>query len=133
MRIAVLILGFVFGAVMVTQAVVTATLSALVRNPFGSAAGDADLLMALLWLFGVAFVLGGPVVSVIAFGAATALGLSLGIGSASARPSQMPNSPCGASSHSCWRCSASVAYGRSSATTSAMRQPARTSQQLPRH
>ena len=60
------------GAVMVTQAVVVTALSTVMLDPLGFDAGLAGILMALLWLFGVAFVFGVPVVSVIAFGAAAA-------------------------------------------------------------
>ena len=76
MRIAVLILGLILGGVMVTQAVVVATLSDLVNDPLGADAGNVGLLMALLWLIAIAFVLGVPVVSILAFSAAAALGIT---------------------------------------------------------
>jgi hypothetical protein len=80
MRIAVLILGLILGAVMIARSLLIVTLTDLAIDPLASALGRWVMLLGLLWLVGVACILGLPVVSVITFAAAAALGLSLGFG-----------------------------------------------------
>ena len=78
MRIAVLILGLVLGVAMFFQTWLVYALSGLSSKPneIGTSA-TMGLLMAILWLIGVAAVIGAPLVSVIAFAFAGVIGIAM--------------------------------------------------------
>jgi hypothetical protein len=75
MRIAVLILGLVLGVIMFFQTFLVTSLSGLSKTPGATySAGSIGLVMAVLWLIGVALVIPVPLVSVVAFVLAGILG-----------------------------------------------------------
>jgi len=77
MDTALLIIGLILGSVMIARSLVVVTLTELVIDPLFSETGRWVVLMTLLWLIGVAFVLGVPAVSVIAFVSAASFGLAI--------------------------------------------------------
>jgi hypothetical protein len=77
MRIAVLILGLILGAVMVFQTLLVTGLSGAVGDEATSTAGVGGILMALLWLIGCALVIPLPLVSTVLFSAAGVIGFAL--------------------------------------------------------
>src|SRR5215213_7135768 len=77
MRVAVLILGLILGAIMFFQTFLVTSLSGLSRAPGATySAGSIGLVMAVLWLIAVALVIPVPLVSVIAFVLAGILGFA---------------------------------------------------------
>ena len=77
MRIAVLILGLILGAIMFFQTFVAYALSSAVDMENESVASAGGLFMALLWLVGCALVIPVPLISVAAFGFAAIMGFAL--------------------------------------------------------
>jgi hypothetical protein len=67
MRITVLILTLILGAIMSAQTFLVYGLSSAVNDQGTSESGAVGLMMALLWLVAAAFVIPRPIVSVIAF------------------------------------------------------------------
>lgn len=67
MRVTVLILSLLLGAVMFVQTFLVYGLSSAVDDQSSSQSGAVGLLMSLLWLVAAAFVIPLPIVSVIAF------------------------------------------------------------------
>lgn len=76
MRVAVLILGLVLGAVMLFQSVLVAGFSGIAGQEATNTASGGGIIMALLWLIGVALVIPVPLVSVIAFVLAGLIGFA---------------------------------------------------------
>ena len=77
MRVAVLILGLVLGAIMFLQALVIAGLSGVTDDDETGAAAAVGLLMALLWLVACALVIPAPRVSLTLFVLAGVLGFAV--------------------------------------------------------
>lgn len=79
MRIAVLILGLVLGALMGAQSYQAYSSPFFAENdPDMVIAGAAGIFMTLLWLFASALVFAFPVVSAILFAVASVIGFGLG-------------------------------------------------------
>jgi hypothetical protein len=76
MRIAVLILGLILGAIMFFQTVLVAGLSGMAGDKATNTAGGGGIIMALLWLVGCALVISVPLVSVVAFVVAGLIGFA---------------------------------------------------------
>lgn len=77
MRIAVLILTLVVGILLFVQTFVVATLGGAVGDEATAGAGAVGLLVAFLWLIAAAFVIGLPLISMIAFVIAGILALAM--------------------------------------------------------
>lgn len=74
MRIAVMVLGLVLGAVMFFQTVLVAGLSGVGGDEATNTASAGGILMALVWLVACALVLALPLVSTVLFVLAGAMG-----------------------------------------------------------
>jgi hypothetical protein len=75
-RIAVLVLGLVLGAVMFVQTFLVYALSGVTRNIGSGQSGAIGLFMVLMWLVASALVLAVPLVSAIVFAVAGLLGFA---------------------------------------------------------
>jgi hypothetical protein len=75
-RIAVLILGLILGAIMFLQTSLVAGLSGVAGDEATNTAGGGGIIMALLWLIGCALVIPIPLVSVAAFVLAGIIGFA---------------------------------------------------------
>lgn len=76
MRIAVLILGLILGAIMFFQTFLVYSLSGVANDRGAGESGAVGLLMALIWLVACALVIPLPIVSTIAFVLAGLLGFA---------------------------------------------------------
>lgn len=76
MRIAVLILGLILGAVMFVQSVLIAGLSGIADDSDAAGGAAGGVAMALLWLVGCALVIPLPIVSAVSFGLAGLIGIA---------------------------------------------------------
>lgn len=76
MRIAVLILGLILGAVMFLQSVTVAGLSGIAEDEDANSAAAVGILMALVWLVSCAVVIPLPRVAIVLFLVAAALGFA---------------------------------------------------------
>lgn len=77
MRIAVLVLGLILGAIMFVQTFLVYVLSGVANDAASGSASAIGLFMALLWLIAVALVLPLPLVSTIVFVLAGLLGFGM--------------------------------------------------------
>ena len=77
MRIAVLILTLVIGAFLFIQTFLVTALGGLAQDEVTSGAGAVGLVCALLWLIAAAFVIGLPLISMMAFVFAGILSLAM--------------------------------------------------------
>lgn len=76
MRIAVLILGLILGAIMFFQTLLVYSLSGIANDPRSGESGAVGLFMALLWLVACALVITVPLVSTVVFVIAGLLGFA---------------------------------------------------------
>ena len=76
MKITVLILGLILGAILLIQSVLVAGLAGATDDTGSTAAGIGGLMMAFLWLVAVALVFSVPLVSMALFGLAGLLGFA---------------------------------------------------------
>ena len=76
MRVAVMILGLVLGALMFVQAFLVYALSGVARDAGSGQSGAVGLFMALLWLVASTLVIAAPLVSAIVFAVAGVLGFA---------------------------------------------------------
>ncbi len=76
MRIAVLILGLILGAIMLVQSLLVAGLAGAAKDTDSTAAGIGGLSMAFLWLVALALVFSVPLISTALFGLAAVLGFA---------------------------------------------------------
>lgn len=76
MRIAVLIIGLLLGAIMFFQTFLGSMLSSVADDEAAGTAAAAGLIMALLWLVACGLVLPFPMVSVVLFALAASLGFA---------------------------------------------------------
>ena len=77
MRIAVLIIGLVLGAVILVQSFSVGVLSEIGNNEKNADAGAAGLWVAILWIIGSALAIAFPMASVVLFLLASALAFSV--------------------------------------------------------
>jgi len=75
-KIAVLILGLILGAIMLIQSLLVAGLAGAADDAESTAAGIGGVMMAFLWLVAVALVFSVPLVSMALFGLAALLGFA---------------------------------------------------------
>jgi hypothetical protein len=76
MRIAVLIIGLLLGAVMFLQTVLVSGLSDAANDEASAQSGAVGVFMSLLWLAACAFVIPFPMISVVVFALAGVLGFA---------------------------------------------------------
>lgn len=81
MRIAVLIITLLLGVVLFVQTFLVASIGGAINDTESAGAGAVGLVIALLWLVAAAFVIGVPLISVIAFVLAGVFGLAMGASS----------------------------------------------------
>lgn len=77
MRIAVLILGLILGAIMFVQSGLVAGLSGATGDQATNTAGGGGIIMALMWLVACALVIPVPLVSAVVFVLAGLVGFSM--------------------------------------------------------
>lgn len=67
MRVAILILTLIVGALLFVQTFLVYSLSGVTQDETTASAGAVGLLIALLWLVAAAFIIGVPLIAAIAF------------------------------------------------------------------